>query len=97
MEIRCVICGKPIEDELSATKCAICSAYMHKSCASDEALLDAEENNLCPYDAMLAALDWFDAVLSTYAGSLNDEQRKDIIGRLKSYINLLESSENKGM
>jgi hypothetical protein len=90
LEKKCVICGKPIEDETQIVKCIVCGAVMHKSCSSDEALLDAEENNLCPYDAMLAALDWFDAVVSTYATTLTSEQKNDIVARLKSYIGLLE-------
>lgn len=90
MEKRCIICGKLV-DNAEAVKCVVCGAPMHKNCASDEVLLDAEENNLCPYDAMMAALDWFDAVASTYASVLNDEQRNDVIERLKSYISLLKS------
>lgn len=88
----CAICGKPVE-ESKAVKCAICGTLMHRSCASDEALVDADENNLCPYDAMLAALDWFDAVLTVYVKSLTAEQRNDIIERLRSYISVLEGKE----
>lgn len=84
----CVICGKPV-DENSYIKCAICGKLMHRSCASDEALIDAEENIMCPYDAILAALDWLDIVITTYANSLSDEERKNIVKRLESYQKLL--------
>lgn len=92
MKEACIICGKPI-DNANTIKCAVCGVLMHRSCASDEALLDAEENSLCPYDAMIAALDWFDAVVSEYVDILNNEQRNDVIGRLRSYLNLLEGKE----
>jgi hypothetical protein len=93
LEKNCVICRKPVEDESQAVKCVVCGVVMHKSCASDEALLDAEENALCPYDAMMAALDWFDAVILTYANTLNDVQKNDVIERLRSYTKLLEGKE----
>lgn len=87
----CVICGRQIVEEENVS-CSICGALMHKSCANDEVLLDQEENYLCPYDAMLAALDWFDGVITTYVSVLNEEQKNDVLSRLKSYVNLL--SEN---
>lgn len=93
MEKTCIICGKSVESS-DVVNCAICGASMHRSCAHDETLLDAEENTLCPYDAIIAALDWFDAVITVYADTLSEEQRNDIIERLKSYLNLLESKEN---
>lgn len=85
----CIICGKSA-DSSDIVKCALCGASMHKSCTHDEALLDAEGNILCPYDAMMAALDWFDYIVSLYADTLSKEQRDDIIERLRSYLNLLE-------
>jgi len=46
---------------------------------------------MCPYDSALAALDWFDSIISTYSSSFTDEQREEIIERLKNYINMLTS------
>lgn len=89
----CAVCKKPIDETTETVRCNICDAVMHKSCASDEALMDANENILCPYDAMLAALDWFDAVLITYVDTLEAEQRDGIIRRLRSYLNILEDQK----
>jgi len=90
MELKslCVICGKHVSDE-EIVKCSVCGASMHKSCARDESLLDSEENYLCPYDAMLAALDWFDAIVTTYVSTLDENQKNDILSRLKAYVELL--------
>lgn len=67
---------------------------MHRFCTSDDALTDAEDNKLCPYDAMLAALDWFDAILTEYTDSLSNEQRSEIAERLKSYLDILENRKS---
>ena len=90
-ERRCVICGRPIEGE--ALRCSVCGAPMHPGCVDEEALRDAYGEPLCPYDAALAALDWLDAVLTTYIGSLNDEQRKEIAERMRNLLSLLEGGE----
>ena len=84
----CVICGKHVSNE-EAIKCSVCGASMHKSCARDESLLDSEESHLCPYDAMLAALDWFDVIATTYLSTLDENQKTDILSRLKAYVELL--------
>jgi len=90
---RCVVCGGHAEDD-EVVKCSVCGAVMHKRCLSDEALLDADGNPLCPYDAMAAALDWFDTTLSIYASSLSEEQKSTIISRLRSYLSMLEKPED---
>lgn len=84
----CPICSRQVKEQ-EGVRCSVCGILMHKSCASDEALMDADGNILCPYDTLLAALDWFDAVISTYPSALNEEQRSDIVGRLKSYIDII--------
>lgn len=66
---------------------------MHEDCIDREILEDSEGNIMCPYDAALAALDWFDAIVTEYHDSLKSDKDKlrDIVERLKSYISLLES------
>jgi len=89
---RCIICGREINAKERYATCAVCGALIHEDCADREVLEDSEGNLMCPYDAMLAALDWFDAILSTYHESLKmDKDRlNDITERLKNYLRLLE-------
>ncbi|MEM2529322.1 MAG: hypothetical protein QXG40_08020 [Ignisphaera sp.] len=89
----CAVCGRPaVEDD--SVRCAVCGALMHRSCASSDTLTDAEDNKLCPYDAMLAALDWFDAILTEYTDSLSSEQRNEVADRLRSYLDILENRKS---
>ncbi len=93
---RCAICGREIYEDEKYVQCSICRALMHESCIDREILEDSEGNILCPYDAALAALDWFDAVITTYIASLkspeNKEKLQDIEARLKNYIKIIEES-----
>jgi len=64
---------------------------MHRECVDEEVLMDSEGNVLCPYDAALAALDWFDNIISLYSSSFSDEQLNEIIDRLNTYIEMLRN------
>ncbi len=86
---KCVICGKPVREEKSV-KCIVCGAPMHKSCIDEEILSDAEGNIMCPRCAAIAALDWLDNILSLYAHSIIGEDRREVVGRLKTLVKLLE-------
>jgi hypothetical protein len=90
--VKCAICNREIVNEERYVKCSICGALMHEDCVDREVLEDSEGNILCPYDAVLAALDWFDTIINTYHASLkvDSEKHSDIIERLKNYIKLLE-------
>ncbi|MEM0027201.1 MAG: hypothetical protein QXT53_06620 [Ignisphaera sp.] len=89
----CVICGREIGSDEKSVKCSVCGGLMHEDCVDREILEDSEGNIMCPYDAALAALDWFDAIVTEYHDSLKSDKDKlrDIVERLKSYISLLES------
>ncbi len=87
--LKCVICGKPV-GEAEAVRCSICGAPMHKSCIDEEVLSDAEGNILCPRCAAIAALDWLDNILSLYAHSIKGNDREEVIGRLKTLVDLLK-------
>ena len=93
---KCAICGREIYEDDKYVQCSICGALMHESCIDREILEDSEGNILCPYDAALAALDWFDAVITTYIGSLksseNKEKLQDLVKRLENYIKIIEES-----
>ncbi len=56
----------------------------------EEVLVDSEGNTLCPYCAAIAALDWFDAIVTEYVHVFTSEEREDLIKRLESYIALLK-------
>lgn len=85
----CYICKRVVEPTDNVVECSICGVKMHKRCIDEEILTDAEGAIMCPYDSALAALDWFDSIISTYSSSFTDEQREEIIERLKNYINML--------
>ncbi len=91
----CYICRKSIESLEEAETCVICGVKMHRRCIDEEILTNAEGSILCPYDVALAALDWFDSILSTYASSFTNKQREEIVERLKTYLNML-SQDIKG-
>ncbi len=84
----CPICGRSITDDYVV--CTVCGVKMHRNCIDEEILTDASGDHLCPYDAALAALDWFDSVVTNYAHSFSEDQRHELIGRLRTYIELLE-------
>ncbi|RLG76566.1 MAG: hypothetical protein DRO12_04235 [Thermoprotei archaeon] len=85
----CPICKRPINKDEDMVACAVCGTKMHRRCVEEELLTDSAGEWLCPYDAVLAALDWVDAVLNQYAHALTPEQRDDIVERLKNYLKLL--------
>jgi len=91
-ENMCPICGKPITNDY--VTCSICGVKMHRTCVDEEILTDAAGEPLCPYDAALAALDWFDAIVTNYPHSLSEDQRRELIDRLRSYIELLEHASS---
>lgn len=93
MVSQCIICGKTVQDDEAAVKCVICGAIMHKKCIDEEILTDAMGDYLCPYCAIISALDWLDSVLTYYSNSLSKEQKEDISSRLRSYLNTLEESQ----
>ncbi|MDK6029082.1 hypothetical protein QPL79_06870 [Ignisphaera sp. 4213-co] len=88
----CIICGKEIKEDEKSVKCSICGSLMHEDCVDREILEDAEGNVMCPYDAALAALDWLDAIVTTYHNSLKSDKNKlnDVVERLKNYLAILE-------
>ncbi len=88
----CPICGKPITNDYVI--CSACGAKMHRNCIDEEILTDAAGDHLCPYDAALAALDWFDSVVTNYTHSFTEDQRRELIDRLRSYIELLERASS---
>ena len=65
---------------------------MHRGCIDEEILTDVEGNYLCPVCAARTALDWFDNIISLYAHSIKDNNKEEIIERLKNYIKILETS-----
>lgn len=85
----CPVCRKAVSNENCIT-CTVCKAKMHRDCVDEEILTDAAGEYLCPYDAAIAALDWFDSVITCYSHSLTEDQRRELIDRLRSYIELLE-------
>mgnify|MGYP000415597887 CR=1 FL=1 len=93
MGSQCIICGKAIQSNETIVKCVICGAVMHKKCIDEEVLTDAVGDYLCPYCAIISALDWLDSILTYYSNSLSKEQREDISSSLKSYLNTLEKSQ----
>ncbi len=90
---RCPICGNDVYEE-DAVRCSVCGAVMHRGCVDEEALTDADGNPLCPYCAAIAAIDWFDAVITSYSHALSDEQREEIIARLENYLKLLRGERS---
>ena len=91
MGYQCIIRGKAIQSNETTAKYVICGAMTHKKCIDEEILTDAIGDYLCPYCAIISALDWLDSILTYYSNSLSKEQGEDILSRLKSYLTLERS------